>query len=238
MPCWVWGFSSWALGEGGSSRSGVGTCLGQPCPREDPCSLPCSCTESCHSVYLKPYFYWAQVSRGCCMLHPLSWSCPSYAWVLLLSDVDECELGGHSCDGHASCLNVPGSFSCRCQPGWVGDGFECHGECLRAGGPGKSCRGRWGGAGGGRWQGGVAGLRHVQGGRSGLGLEGLPPCSPSVHTPRGLRVPSPADLDECAFQEHGCSPRADCLNTPGSYRCACPPGFAGDGYFCEGEVRG
>ncbi|NIG61488.1 fibrillin-3 [Pontoporia blainvillei] len=54
----------------------------------------------------------------------------------------------------------------------------------------------------------------------------MPPASTSLGV-------SAADLDECAFQEHGCSPRADCLNTPGSYRCACPPGFAGDGYFCE-----
>lgn len=60
---------------------------------------------------------------------------------------------------------------------------------------------------------------------------------PLMHTPGGLWVLCPADLDECAFQEHWCSPNADCLNAPGSYRCACRPGFAGDGFFCEGETR-
>ncbi|KAM8764499.1 LOW QUALITY PROTEIN: fibrillin-3 [Rhynchonycteris naso] len=41
-------------------------------------------------------------------------------------DVDECELGRHSCDGHASCLNLLRSFSYKCHPDWVGDGFRCH----------------------------------------------------------------------------------------------------------------
>jgi hypothetical protein len=45
------------------------------------------------------------------------------------------------------------------------------------------------------------------------------------------------DLDECAIQEHQCSPRADCLNAPGSYHCACHPGFAGDGFSCEGKME-
>lgn len=70
----------------------------------------------------------------------------------------------------------------------------------------------------------------------GWDLEGLPPHSPPAHTPGGPWVPSPADLDECASKEHGCSPRADCLNAPGSYRCACRLGFSGDGFSCEGEV--
>ena len=41
------------------------------------------------------------------------------------------------------------------------------------------------------------------------------------------------DLDECASGAHSCHPKADCLNTPGSYTCACKPGYQGDGRQCE-----
>lgn len=44
------------------------------------------------------------------------------------SDVDECEIGAHNCDMHASCLNVPGSFKCSCREGWIGNGIKCIGE--------------------------------------------------------------------------------------------------------------
>ena len=48
--------------------------------------------------------------------------------LLFLPDIDECEIGAHNCDMHAACLNVPGSFKCRCRDGWVGDGIKCVGE--------------------------------------------------------------------------------------------------------------
>jgi len=43
-------------------------------------------------------------------------------------DVDECQQGRASCDLHASCVNTPGSYTCACADGWVGDGqapFGC-----------------------------------------------------------------------------------------------------------------
>lgn len=45
-------------------------------------------------------------------------------------DVDECEIGAHNCDMHAACINVPGSFKCRCRDGWVGDGIKCVGKYI------------------------------------------------------------------------------------------------------------
>ena len=39
------------------------------------------------------------------------------------------------------------------------------------------------------------------------------------------------DIDECAVSEtrlNTCSPFANCLNTDGSYTCACSDGFTGD----------
>ncbi|XP_030580184.1 fibrillin-2-like isoform X2 [Archocentrus centrarchus] len=41
------------------------------------------------------------------------------------TDIDECEKGSHKCDMNAACINIPGSFKCRCRDGWVGDGFKC-----------------------------------------------------------------------------------------------------------------
>lgn len=42
--------------------------------------------------------------------------------------------------------------------------------------------------------------------------------------PKQLR---PKDIDEC-LDEQACGRGAVCENTPGSYRCSCPPGFTGD----------
>jgi len=37
-------------------------------------------------------------------------------------DVDECTNGSDNCDINATCTNVPGSFTCECNPGFTGDG--------------------------------------------------------------------------------------------------------------------
>lgn len=37
-------------------------------------------------------------------------------------DVDECRLGSFKCHGRAACTNVAGSYTCRCLPGYTGDG--------------------------------------------------------------------------------------------------------------------
>lgn len=36
----------------------------------------------------------------------------------LCRDVDECALGRSRCRGLAQCTNVPGSYECRCPPGY------------------------------------------------------------------------------------------------------------------------
>ena len=41
-----------------------------------------------------------------------------------------------------------------------------------------------------------------------------------------------SDVDECRLGTDDCHPNARCINTIGSYRCECNPGYAGDGRIC------
>jgi len=40
-------------------------------------------------------------------------------------DIDECSLGTNNCDVNAICTNTIGSYSCKCKPGYIGNGTEC-----------------------------------------------------------------------------------------------------------------
>lgn len=40
-------------------------------------------------------------------------------------DVDECADAIDDCDQEASCTNTPGSFTCACNDGFIGDGRSC-----------------------------------------------------------------------------------------------------------------
>ena len=46
------------------------------------------------------------------------------------ADIDECSTNSHSCDVHAACNNVKGSYTCSCQVGYSGDGKTCTGKQL------------------------------------------------------------------------------------------------------------
>ena len=48
----------------------------------------------------------------------------------LFSDIDECTLGTDTC-AH-NCLDIPGSYTCSCRPGYAlnADGITCNGKKL------------------------------------------------------------------------------------------------------------
>lgn len=47
------------------------------------------------------------------------------------SDIDECTTGAAQCHYNATCVNIPGSFSCVCEPGYTGDGIICNGKLCQ-----------------------------------------------------------------------------------------------------------
>ena len=47
---------------------------------------------------------------------------------MFLLDIDECEIGSHSCLENSTCVNAAGSFRCFCNKGFTGDGSKaCYG---------------------------------------------------------------------------------------------------------------
>ena len=46
------------------------------------------------------------------------------------SDVDECLLGEHNCDGNATCINTVRSYKCSCNDGFIGNGIICFGKSV------------------------------------------------------------------------------------------------------------
>lgn len=45
------------------------------------------------------------------------------------SDENECELTNR-CDRDAECINTPGSYQCKCNTGYAGDGHKCSGNLV------------------------------------------------------------------------------------------------------------
>ena len=41
------------------------------------------------------------------------------------------------------------------------------------------------------------------------------------------------DINECDLKVDECQVNSYCMNTPGSYRCKCKPGFIGNGLYCQ-----
>ena len=52
--------------------------------------------------------------------------CLSYI-TLCLADMDECATESPCHASNALCTNTPGSFTCACNAGYVGDGMTCYG---------------------------------------------------------------------------------------------------------------
>ncbi len=133
-------------------------------------------------------------------------------------DIDECSAKSNGgCAANSLCTNLPGSYTCPCNPGFFGDGKLAVGCSLS-----DVCK-------------------------PGTGIatpcSPLAMCTPAGASPKCAQCPdgyAPPkagdtgylcnDVDECATNNGGCDPRTTCTNTPGYRSCGpCPAGFAGDG---------
>lgn len=129
----------------------------------------------------------------------------------MCQDMNECQTGLHDCDYNAQCINEIGSYSCRCNPGYEGDGRFCenaqtcqnvqcpeNAECVENGIAICQC---------------IAGF-------TGNGQICTPIVSKSCHT------------------ANNCSPYGFCTINPQNnlYSCVCLPGYVGDGYNCQREL--
>uniref|UniRef100_A0A8C9F173 Fibrillin 2 n=1 Tax=Pavo cristatus TaxID=9049 RepID=A0A8C9F173_PAVCR len=147
------------------------------------------------------------------------------------ADIDECENNPDICDG-GQCSNIPGEYRCLCYDGFMAsmdmktciDVNECDlnsnicmfGEC-------ENTKGSF--------------ICHCQLGYSvkkgTTGCTGKTNFQHICHDMAIIFKSSCNYLDECSNGTHQCSVNAQCVNTPGSYRCACAEGFTGDGFTCS-----
>jgi len=131
-------------------------------------------------------------------------------------DVDECARATDSCHKYAVCMNLPGSFVCQCKEGYTGDGVV---SCTDI----DDCS---------------IGAKCFAGKCVDLGPSDFRCVCNQGYEDRLCDL----DINECAAFTHNCTPydpktgteRALCKNTPGSFKCKCRPGFAGDGIGPEG----
>lgn len=120
------------------------------------------------------------------------------------------------CAKESTCYNVPGSFSCRCNAGFYGDGFvcvdidECDFKHLKLSCPKNAqCINEPGS------------FRCV--------------CSTGFRMSNQSRTCE--DIDECESDDlNECQVNTQCKNTIGSYKCLCKKGYrAGTGVNCLGR---
>ncbi|XP_072462641.1 adhesion G protein-coupled receptor E3-like [Notamacropus eugenii] len=132
-------------------------------------------------------------------------------------DIDECQLNPSACKPHEICINKPGSYKCKCKPGFAqsnkyqtkncADVNECAPPISISCGQNANCVN-------------TEGSYHCT-------------CKPGYgflsgeETFPNASMNNCQDVNECAPPiSISCGQNADCVNTEGSYYCSCNPGYA------------
>ncbi|XP_075758413.1 adhesion G protein-coupled receptor E1 isoform X6 [Pelodiscus sinensis] len=167
-----------------------------------------------------------------CMCEPGYSSSKGDSWLpgsiapLDCSDIDECSQNSSICGLHSFCINTPGSYSCRCQPGYFSPGgnswkpgdshsLNCAGinECSQVPqpcGPNALCI-------------------DTAGGFSCMCAPGYRSSKGDSWLPGSVAPLDCSDIEECSQNPSICGLHSSCINTPGSYSCRCQPGYSSPG---------
>jgi len=128
-------------------------------------------------------------------------------------DINECARATDICHKYGTCVNIPGSYYCQCNNGFTGDGVAaCNDIDDCSYGPEKCDMGFC----------------------TDLGVGDFRCTCNEGYTDRLCNT----NIDECASMTHTCTPdeKAICTDTNGSFKCACAPGYFGDGIGDEGCI--
>ncbi|XP_050523369.1 nidogen isoform X2 [Daktulosphaira vitifoliae] len=135
-------------------------------------------------------------------------------------DINECQERTDRCDPNAMCVNEVGSYSCQCRPGYQGNGYYC--------GPITSIPE-------------LTDTTEPQSNNIPNSVCESPNNISTCSCIQGYEIRMLStdtnefecvDVNECSISEV-CHRDAYCTNYPGSYSCACNPGFTGDGLRCQ-----
>lgn len=126
-----------------------------------------------------------------------------YICEIWLSDINECVLY-RPCKNGATCYDSFGSYSCSCAPGWTGK--DCDTGTASMAPP--------------TW--------HHPHGTTTLNISDLLGINEVITNYKVLFIYGCilVEINECLVIRP-CQNGAECVNTPGSYRCICPPGWTG-----------
>ena len=154
------------------------------------------------------------------------------------------DCGSLTCDAHAVCDASTGKPTCRCLPGFTGDGMSCADACatascdvnaectLVAGVPKCTCKAPYVGDGTTCRVDAMCSMLHCDTHASCVvGVGNVPECrclpgyEGDGQTCR--------DVDECTLRP--CASNATCTNTDGSFTCRCNTGYQGTGMTCTDD---
>lgn len=165
---------------------------------------------------------------------------PGWGGELCTTNIDDCS--GNPCLNGGACVDKTDGFTCDCT-GTGFDGTYCdhniddcagapckHGSCAD-GVKGYKCSCEQG------WEGTNCDVDHNDCApnpclNKGVCTDKLAGFSCNCAATGYTGITCQTDIDECKTNNGGCSLNADCKNTPGSWKCGCKAGFAGDGIKC------
>jgi hypothetical protein len=143
-------------------------------------------------------------------------------------DWNECTMGIHTCHDDAICINNDGSFSCKCDTGFSGDGYRvCNDidDCVYY----QEAKPNFP----------IIGSNVCL---HGVGGDGCVDAGPNIFICTCIKgwVDANCDMNDNECQngrgeeegQNRCHKYATCTNTEGSYTCRCNHGYTGDGTIC------